>query len=341
MTKYTPECPYCGKPLARPEPTRTEFVEIISGKCDCGAVYVCDPTGHNVGEAYSDAMALAAGEWNIGDMDAESYDLKEMDYDLRSHSRVYAKGLNVQSGKLIFIRMAGKGEKESEVGGAESDAGLPDDPAVAGMKLKDQVRYFLETKRPEAIGKLAVKDKNVIKWLISFSYDKEDVMTWRAIEAMGYVAKELGAARQDILRDTVRKLLWSMGDESGGIGWSAPEILGEIVRSVSDAFSDIVPILWTNREEASFRPGVVWAMIRISQVRPDLLSITGDELLELANDPNPAVRGYTAVLTEAILLDGNSEILLKLSGDLDTLLYYEGGDLNSVTVAELAGKTKK
>ncbi|HMK59773.1 MAG TPA: hypothetical protein VK452_01340 [Dissulfurispiraceae bacterium] len=337
MTKYTPECPFCSRPIARPKPTRTEFVEIISGKCDCGAVYVCDPTGHNVGEAYSDAIAVATGEWSISDMDTESYDLKEMDYDLKSHSMIYAKGLKVQAGKLIFIKLGKKDEKVSEAVGAASDAGLPDDPAVAGMKLKDQIRYFLEMKRPDAIGKIAVKDKNVIKWLISFSYDKEGVMTWRAIEAMGYVAKELGAARQDILRDAVRKLLWSMGDESGGIGWSAPEFLGEIVRRVPDSFSDLVPILWSNREEASFRPGVVWAMIRIAEVRPNLPDIAAGELSELAEDPSPTVRGYTAVLAKLIHSDCKNEILLKLSEDLDTLFYFRNGELNSVTVAELAG----
>ena len=46
----------------------TELGAIISGRCACGAVYVCDPTGHNVGEAYGDAIAFAKGDWDIGNV---------------------------------------------------------------------------------------------------------------------------------------------------------------------------------------------------------------------------------------------------------------------------------
>jgi len=336
MSKLTPECPYCGRYISKPVPTRTEFVEIISGKCECGAVYVCDPTGHNVGEAYGDAMAFASGEWNIGELASDCYDMKEISYDLKSHSRISAKGLNMKAGALIFIKM-GKTDECAQVENQGTETGgEPEDPAVAGMRLKDQVRYFLEKGRPEAVGKLALKDKNVIKWLTSFSYDKEDNLTWRAIEAMGYVARELKTTRLDVVRETVRKLLWSMSDESGGIGWSAREILGEIIRSDPDEFRDIVPILWSNREEPSFRPGAVWAMVRVAGVRPDLIPAVPDELKELANDPNPTVRGYTALLAGELTFQGKEAILSKLSQDLNELRIYSNSTLIATTVAELA-----
>ncbi|MGO9378842.1 MAG: DVU0298 family protein [Dissulfurispiraceae bacterium] len=341
MSKLTPECPYCGKYISQPVPTRTEFVEIISGKCECGAVYVCDPTGHNVGEAYGDAMALATGQWNIGELGPDSYDMKEMFYNLKSHSRMSAKGLNMQCGKLIFIKM-GRLEDKVQVEKQRADPdSRSEDPAVIGMKLKDQVRYFLEKGCHEAVGRLAVKDKNVIKWLTSFSYDKEDNLTWRAIEAMGHVVRELGRTRLDVVRETVRKLLWSMSDESGGIGWSAPEFLGEIIRSDPDEFTDIVPILWSNREEPSFRPGVLWAMVRVAGVRPDLISVVPDQLAELADDPNPTVRGYTALLSGGLSFEGKGELLKKLSEDSSVLNVYTDGTLKKVTVAELAKKAYK
>ena len=341
MSKLTPECPFCGKYISKPAPTRTEFVEIISGKCECGAVYVCDPTGHNVGEAYGDAMALATGDWNIGELASDSYDMKEMSYDLKSHSRISAKGLNMKAGGLIFIKM-GRPDECAKVENEVPERGdEQEDPAVAGMKLKDQVRYFLENGRPEVVGKLALKDKNVIKWLTSFSYDKEDTLTWRAIDAMGHVARELRTTRLDVVRETVRKLLWSMSDESGGIGWSAPEILGEIIRSDPDEFGDIVPILWSNREEPSFRPGAVWAMVRVAGVRPDLIPAGSNELKDLANDPNATVRGYTALLAGELTFQGKEGILSKLAKDSSGLRIYSGGALIETTVAELAREAIK
>ena len=344
MSKFTPECPFCSKMLERPRNTRTEFAEVISGRCECGAIYVCDPTGHNVGEAYGDAIALAAGNWNIGELDSDSYSMEEMDYDMKSHSQVSAKGMNFQTGKLIFIKMkdpngpSTAGDEEilhSESVEAETEAVI-NDPAIDGMRLKDKVRYFLGKGLLSAIGKLALKDKNVIKWLISFSYDKDDEMTWRAIEAMGYVACDLRSSHLSILRDTVRRLLWSMSDESGGIGWSAPEILGEITRSDPEEFRDLIPILWSNREEASFRPGAIRALGRVACVRPDMVTFNFADLKELAADPDPAVRGYTALLVGAIALEGKGEILEKFSGDSSTFRFYSGLVLREVAVSELA-----
>jgi hypothetical protein len=320
----------------------TELGIIISGRCVCGAVYVCDPTGHNVGEAYGDAIAFAKGDWDIGNLGLDEYVMKEMDYDLKSHSRVSVKGMNFHAGKLIFIRMAQPTDKkvsEKTAVSADSETGtLPDDPTFKAMKLKEQVRYLLEKGLLDVVGKLAVKDKNVIKWLISFSYDKEDKITWRAIESMGHVAHDLRAAHLDILRETVRRLLWSMSDESGGIGWSAPEILGEIIRSDPEEFRDIIPILWSSREEESFRSGAVWAMVRVAGVRPDMITFSTSDLMELALDPNPSVRGYTALLVGATETDGKEDILRKLSGYFGVLNVYSDGSLRETTVSELARK---
>jgi hypothetical protein len=342
MSKLTPECPYCGKYIDRPKDNMTELGEITSGRCTCGAVYVCDPTGHNVGEAYGDAIAFAKGDWDIGNLGLDEYDAKEMDYDLKSHSRVSVKGMNLHAGKLIFIRMTQPTDEKVATESVESsdpktDAVL-DDPTFAGMKLKAQVRCLLEKGLLDVVGKLALKDKNVIKWLISFSYDKEDQMTWRAIEAMGYVARALRTTHLDVLRETVRRLLWSMSDESGGIGWSAPETLGEIVRSDPEEFRDIIPILWSNREEESFRPGAVWALARVAGVRPDMVAFSSDNLKELVSDPNPAVRGYAALLVRATTPEGKEDILRKLSGDFGILRVYSNGLLREKTVSELAGR---
>jgi len=340
MSKLTPECPYCSQYIERPKDTMTELGPIIGGRCACGAVYVCDPTGHNVGEAFGDAIAYAKGDWDIGNLGLDEYVMKEMDYDMKSHSRVSVKGMNFHAGKLIFIRIIQPTDEkvaQRPIQSADSKTGtVLDDPTFRAMKLKEQVRHLLQKGLLDIVGKLALKDKNVIKWLISFSYDKEDQITWRAIESMGHVAIDLRATHLNILRETVRRLLWSMSDESGGIGWSAPEILGEIIRSDPEEFRDIIPILWSNREEESFRPGAVWALARVAGVRPDMVTVSTSDLMELAADPNPSVRGYAALLVGATAAEGKEDILRKLRGDFGILHVYSDGSLRETTVSELA-----
>ncbi|MFO0754734.1 MAG: hypothetical protein U0411_15575, partial [Thermodesulfovibrionales bacterium] len=105
MKKHPPECPFCGRIVGPPATIRTGLGEVLGGACACGAVYVCDPTGHNTGEAYMEALALARGDWDIGSMAQETdYRMEDMDYDLRNHQRVFAKGFSAPAGKLVFVQ---------------------------------------------------------------------------------------------------------------------------------------------------------------------------------------------------------------------------------------------
>ena len=47
-----PWCPFCGIDVGRTkDAVQRKMTEFPVGSCDCGAVYVCDATGHNVGAA--------------------------------------------------------------------------------------------------------------------------------------------------------------------------------------------------------------------------------------------------------------------------------------------------
>jgi hypothetical protein len=154
---------------------------------------------------------------------------------------------------------------------------------------------------------------------------------------MGRVALELARHnRIPVLRDTIRKLLWTMTEESGGIGWSAPDMIGEIIRSDFAEFSDVIPILWSYREEESFRPGVLWAMNRLAELRPDLLSFVCDDVDELFDDGNPPqVRGFAAALMGTVcttLPEGRLPVLLA---DTAPVKWYTDGEFRDRTVAEM------
>ena len=82
-------CPFCERPLGQLEEIMTKFGNVVEGgRCDCGAAYVYDGSGHNVGDAYVDALALACDN----DMDkawamvpGEDYDIREFYYDARKN----------------------------------------------------------------------------------------------------------------------------------------------------------------------------------------------------------------------------------------------------------------
>lgn len=340
--KYAPECPFCGRVVSRPEETRTDFGNVLCGKCACDAVFVCDPTGRNVGEAYMEALALMKGDWELGELDPErDYTVTEMDYDLRTHVRVYGKGLTQMAGKLVFVRGAKAGGPcpEASADAGRSAAGPEKTPTEGGggMKSKKEIRDLLRRNELAQIASHAVENKAVLSALISLTYDKQDVITWRAIEAIGLIAGAYLEGRRSVLRETIRRLLWMMTDESGGIGWCAPEMLGEIIRSDPDDFSDITPIVWSYRDEELFAAGSLWAMGRIAEVRPDLIAFILPELPAFLEDPDPEVRGLAVRVYGMLAGSPAQPVLEPLRQDAAQLKIYRDGELAEVTVAELAG----
>lgn len=80
-------CPFCSRPLDPPGEIKTRFGSSFEGgKCECGAVYVYDSTGHNLGDAYVDALGLACGDdmdkaWSL--VPDKDYTVVELGYDRR------------------------------------------------------------------------------------------------------------------------------------------------------------------------------------------------------------------------------------------------------------------
>ncbi len=81
------QCPFCERPIEEPREIQSRFGSSISGgRCECGAVYVYERSGHNLGDAYVDALTLACE----GDMDKawsltpdKDYEILELTYNTR------------------------------------------------------------------------------------------------------------------------------------------------------------------------------------------------------------------------------------------------------------------
>ncbi|NLI28724.1 MAG: hypothetical protein GX423_01465 [Nitrospiraceae bacterium] len=330
MTKYAPECPFCGRPAQRPQLRRMDFGQADAGDCPCGAVYVCDPTGRNEGEAYRDALVLAKGDWEIDGLETGTdFDMAALDYDMKSHIRIYNRSSAVHCGRLIFVRMNRGTSASGRVQPPESEG-----KGAEKVISKKELIALLDEAAFDEIGRRSAGDKNVIKYLIAASYDKDNVRTWRAIEAMGHVARH---ARVDVVRETTRKLLWSMTDESGGIGWSAPEMLGEIVRANPLEYCDLVPLIWHCQDEDLFRAGALWGLYRAAQTGREYVIPVVAELDKLAEDPNPAVRGYVALLADAVDWPGKGALFQKLLNDSSEFSLYRAGMLDRLAVGGCAG----
>lgn len=198
---------------------------------------------------------------------------------------------------------------------------------------------LLEGKKYDEMVEMAKKDtKATFRLLIGITYDKTDILCWRAIEVSGKIAGEIAKTKPDVIRTLAQRLLWMLRDESGNNLSSAPELLGEIVRNSPDTFADIAPVIASFHDEVMLRQGVLRAIFRIGEVRPDLISVSGEFLESFLRDEDPTVRAYALLIAGAYKLKGALPVISALKNNGDTVKLYSDGDFISVSVGQIAAK---
>ena len=73
----------------------------------------------------------------------------------------------------------------------------------------------------------AIPAKDAINALFSLICREDPELRWRAITCMGTAMARLADQEMEEARIVMRRFLWSLNDESGGIGWGAPESMAE------------------------------------------------------------------------------------------------------------------
>ena len=73
-----------------------------------------------------------------------------------------------------------------------------------------------------------IPGRQAVNPLFSFLYSGDEILRWRAITAMGVIVGHMADNHMESARIIMRRLMWNLNDESGGIGWGSPEAMGEI-----------------------------------------------------------------------------------------------------------------
>ena len=146
--------------------------------------------------------------------------------------------------------------------------------------------------------------RKVINSLIQAFYRAGSERRWWAVTAFGIVAARIAEEDMERARILMRRLMWSLNDESGGIGWGAPEAMAEAMANVRRLAEEYCRILLSYiREDGNFlehrplRRGALWGIMRLAQSHPDLFSEI-DACTHLAgylSDPDPESRALAAL----------------------------------------------
>ena len=185
--------------------------------------------------------------------------------------------------------------------------------------------------------------RKAVNPLFSFFYNKNDLIKWRAITAMGAVVSGLADQDMESARVVMRRLIWNLNDESGGIGWGSPEAMGEIMARHAGMAEEYAFLLvsYVNEqgnylEHPALQRGVLWGLGRLAHSRPRLVNHTAPFLLPYMQSEDAYHRGLSAWTAGALGNELTKPLLQNLSHDKALINIFIDMNLIEVTVGQLA-----
>ncbi|WP_051305358.1 DVU0298 family protein [Desulfogranum mediterraneum] len=194
--------------------------------------------------------------------------------------------------------------------------------------------------------------KEVINALFGLLCRESPRLRWQAITAMGISVARLAAGDMEEARVVMRRLLWSLNDESGGIGWGAPEAMAEVMCCQPELAGEYAHMLLSYMREDGDEPwqdgnflehsmlqrGLLWGIARLAEAYPRLLAgqVEGQDFLSFLDSEDGEVRGLAAWAVGILGLEGCRSQLEALQEDRFRFNRYHHQQLEEVSVARLA-----
>ena len=187
--------------------------------------------------------------------------------------------------------------------------------------------------------------RRVINPLFSFLCSTEPKVKWRAVKAIGEVVKNTADEDMESARIIMRRMIWNLNDESGGIGWGLPEAMGEVMARHEGLAGEYVMILESYiREDGNFlehpplQQGVLWGLGRLAQERPELLKNVTLYLQPFLFSDDAILRGLAAWTMGLLGGSQGNGALTDLEGDTTEVTLYLNGNERKYRICELARK---
>ena len=215
--------------------------------------------------------------------------------------------------------------------------------------LKKEVTRLLKKDDVDQIFKdlLVFPPDKLIKPLLSSLCSCDEIVKWHAVSAIGQVVSQIAETEFESARVMMRRCMWMLSDESGGIGWGIPEAIGEVTACHPQIAHEYAHILVSFMREDGFflelpelQRGLMWGIGRLAQVNPELLKeksvvsylpfyLNSEDILVLAGSV------YTAGLLKAKEVEGS---LTPLLSDKRQVIFYDNFQLIKASIGQIASE---
>ncbi len=220
-------------------------------------------------------------------------------------------------------------------------------------EIKNQILLLLG--RPDLAAILettaSLSARDLIAPLFSALCHRDELVRWHAVSVFGTTVDRMAGQDLESARIVMRRFLWSLNDESGGIGWGAPEAMAEIMYHCRPLAEEHLHMLVSYMREDGpkafqdgnfielpmLQRGLLWGIGRlIPRYRQTLaaMGIAGD-LRPYLQSPDGDVRGLAVrgLLLLGDRMEGKECDFLKQ--DRHRFKVYTGDGFLTCTVADL------
>lgn len=356
-----PWCPFCGQKVGRAThaPVR-KMTEFPVGRCQCGAVYTSEATGHNIGAAIVETLVYACNDnadfaWEL--MPEDDYLTGRIEnYDEKLHQVVATKNVDGRavSGVLYFVRLhtdiqdIAQRVQEKKVEAIQKKLGIPtenkqssiepapDEKRIRKKANKKIVYELVDREDIDALVALCFDDKKTLRLMQRLLYDPLEENRWRIAWIIGRVTARTSTREPGPVSELLHRMFEACSD-SAATPWGMVETIGYVISLRTDIFGAFTRYILNYIGEPSTQNQALWALAEIAAKRPDLIRDTPFyNLFHFLQHPEPQVRGQVARLMGHIKATEVAIQLMELSKDQQKFCYCKEGKLVSLTVAEAA-----
>ncbi len=211
--------------------------------------------------------------------------------------------------------------------------------------LKKTVRELLLRKDLDAALEqlYTMKLRRVINPLFSFFCSGDEMLRWRSITAAGAIISKMADRQIEDARIMMRRLMWTLNDESGGIGWGSPEAMGEtmarsavLAKEYAAIFASYLNPDGNYLEHEILQRGVLWGASRLARSRGTAAARTAPFLGAFMESNDPVHRGLAARCALALAPFAVVPIPQHILEDETIIRLYTGEALQDIPVCQLA-----
>ena len=216
-------------------------------------------------------------------------------------------------------------------------------------RIKKQVGSILKIEdRKAALGSLAgIEPTSLTGPLFSYFYSLDDTTRFRSVVAMADLTARIADQSLEQARIILRRMMWNLNDESGGIGWGSCEAMGEILRDSDILARDFGSILLSYidpcgnfLEHEMLQRGVLWGVGTILETQDIGVESAMTNLAPFLGSSDPIKRGYAV---RAMSFCRNRSDRLKpyrfpdqIQHDQTMIPLFDGWFMVKVSIAALA-----